>query len=404
MPSRRRLALPLSLLMTIGLLLGVVTPAAAAPTTLNAILTGAEEVPGPGDPNGAGTATVTVDPVAGTLCYTYSVGALANVTGAHIHEAPPGVAGPIQVGLTLPDTTGTMTDCADTADYNAAELPTPTAVTAFLADLAANPQKYYVNVHTSPFSEGAIRGQLNNPRLCGTVTRSAADVISIGTTVVPASILAADAALAAQLNAAATAAASVCVDATYNPSGTVLTAANLDATFTLCAAVTATGSGATRAFTVGGLAIPATQLSASETAALELALVNRANACVNLVIVDTVITSVSGHVDVCVTVGARSATSITLDGVAIPLGTGSTVPAAVTTGTTLAVRVAVSDGVVTITTTTLSGCTTVTPSAAALPDTSVEAGAPAPALLIGIGVVYLLGAVTLLARRGRFAA
>lgn len=397
MPRPRSLALPLSLLMTIGLLLGVVTPVAAAPTALTAVLTGAAEAPGPGDPDGTGTATVTVDPAAGTLCYTVNVVDVAAATGAHIHEAPPGVAGPIQVSLTLPDLSGNAADCADAADYNPAELPNAAAISAFLADLAANPQRYYVNVHTAPFPAGALRGQLSNPRLCGTVTRTTAGVISVGGTVVPSGAV--SAAVLAQLTAAASAAASVCLDATYDASGGVVTAINLDATFTLCATVAATGSGATRAFTVGGFAIPAAQLSASEAAMLELALLNATNPCANLVIVDSAVTDVSGHVDACVTVGAVTSTSVTLDGIAIPFGAGSTIAAQVLQGATLAVRVEVNGAAVTFSATTLAGCTASAPAASLLPNTSVDAGTPVSALLTGLATLQLLGALALTARR-----
>jgi len=400
MPRPRSLALPLSLLMTIGLLLGVVTPVAAAPTALTAVLTGAAETAPGGDPDGTGTATVTVDPAAGTLCYTINVVDVAAATGAHIHEAPSGVAGPIQVSLTLPDNSGNAADCADNpADYNAAELPNAAAISAFLADLAANPQKYYVNVHTAPFPAGAVRGQLSNPRLCGIVTSTTAGVISVGGTVVPSSAV--SAAVLAQLTAAATAGASVCVDATYDASGTVVTAVNLDATFTLCATVAATGSGATRAFTVGGFAIPAAQLSASEAATLELALLNGVIACANLVIVDSAVTDASGHAVACVTVGAVTSTSVTLDGIAIPFGAGSTIAAQVVQGATLAIRVEVNGAAVTFSATTLAGCTASAPAASLLPNTSVDAGTPVPALLTGLGTLHLLGALALTARRRR---
>lgn len=128
---------------------------------------------------------------------------------------------------------------------------------------------------------------------------------------------------------------------------------------------------------------------------------NQANACVNLVIVDSAVTDVSGYVEVCATVGAVTTTSVTLDGVAIPFGAGSTVAAQATQGATLSVRVEVNGAAVTFSAVTLSGCA---PSAAALPNTSVEAAAPATAVLIAIGMVFLLGAVSLTARRGRSAA
>ena len=147
---------------------------------------------------------------------------------------------------------------------------------------------------------------------------------------------------------------------------------------------------------MGGVAIPAAQLSASEAAALELALANSANACVNLVIVDSAVSDVSGHVEACVTVGAVTSTSVTLDGVAIPFGAGSTIDSRITQGATLSVRVEANGSAVTFTAVTLAGCA---PLAAALPNTSVDAGAPISVLLTGLGTLHLLGAVALTARR-----
>jgi hypothetical protein len=379
------------------MLVAVVTPAAAAPTTLSAVLSGLAEVP-IADPDGAGTASVTADPEAGTLCYTVTATNIdLPVTMAHIHEGAAGTApaSNIRVHFTaaVGDADGTFNGCAaNPADYS---LPAGQTVQQFLTALVTNPSNYYVNVHNATYPAGAVRGQLGNTRLCGTVARNATTgVITVGATVVPAAATSAQ--VAALLTAAASANASVCVDVTYNAAGGVLSAVNVDATFTLCAAVTATGSGATRSFTIGGVAIPAAQLSAAEAAALELALTNQTNACLTLVIVDSALTSVAGYVDVCATVGAVSTTSVTLDGVAIPIGAGSNVSTDIRQGMTLTLRVNVDDTAVTITGTTLTGCTA--PSAGALPDTSVAASAPASALVIGFGMVFLLGGILLIRR------
>ena len=112
------------------------------PTTL----TGAEEVPGPGDPDGTGTATLRVNPGQKQICYTLTVSNIAPATGAHIHEAPPGRAGPIVVGL-QPPADGSSKACA--------------TVTRELAlEILKRPSDYYVNVHNGPFPRGAVRGQL----------------------------------------------------------------------------------------------------------------------------------------------------------------------------------------------------------------------------------------------------
>jgi len=96
--------------------------------------------------SGSGNITVVVDPPKGTACYIMNVGALENVTAAHIHIGGPGENGRPVVPLEAPEG-GTSGGCAPVA----AELS---------AALLANPGGYYVNVHTRAFPGGAIRGQL----------------------------------------------------------------------------------------------------------------------------------------------------------------------------------------------------------------------------------------------------
>jgi hypothetical protein len=113
---------------------------------LTAELTGAAEVPGPGDPDGKGMAQVTVDPTKLEVCHKLTVSGTAPAAAAHIHRAAAGQAGPPVVPLTMP-ATGSSEGCS--------------TVTAELAtDLLANPQNYYVNVHTPEHPPGAVRGQL----------------------------------------------------------------------------------------------------------------------------------------------------------------------------------------------------------------------------------------------------
>ena len=119
------------------------TPPAAQAATTNekAEMTGAEEVPGPGDPDGKGTATVVVDDAANTVCFELTYSGLGKVTAAHIHTGAKGVAGPPAVTLK-----------GDKGCVNA----DPTTVKAIRDD----PGSHYVNVHTDEFPKGAIRGQL----------------------------------------------------------------------------------------------------------------------------------------------------------------------------------------------------------------------------------------------------
>jgi hypothetical protein len=112
----------------------------------NVAMTGAAERPGPGDPDGAGTATFRVNAGQGRVCYTLSVSNIDPATAAHIHRAPPTAAGPVVVGLTAP-TSGSSSGCADVER-------------ALAQELIRNPGAFYVNVHNAAFPAGAIRGQL----------------------------------------------------------------------------------------------------------------------------------------------------------------------------------------------------------------------------------------------------
>lgn len=114
---------------------------------LQTTLTGAAEVPGPGDPDGAGTARITVNPGKAQVCYNLRVSNIATATMAHIHEGGPTVAGPVRVTLGTPNAAGTSSGCV--------------TVTRDLAlEILKDPADYYVNVHNAQFPGGAVRGQL----------------------------------------------------------------------------------------------------------------------------------------------------------------------------------------------------------------------------------------------------
>jgi hypothetical protein len=117
----------------------------AIPTILSAQMTGEQEVP-PGDPDGFGLAFVITEPP-NRICYVITAFNIAPPNAAHIHFGPPGVAGDIVVPLE-PPTMGFSKGCT-------------TADPALVANIAANPSLYYVNVHNVPYPAGAIRGQLS---------------------------------------------------------------------------------------------------------------------------------------------------------------------------------------------------------------------------------------------------
>ena len=133
----------------------VVSVVAVAPSSMadggrpfTVSLTGSAEVPGPGDPDGSGTAELRLNPGLGEVCFSIEVEDIAlPATAAHIHVGSAEVAGPVVVGLVAPDATGTSSACV-AADRE------------LVRAIIGNPDNYYVNVHTSEFPPGAVRGQL----------------------------------------------------------------------------------------------------------------------------------------------------------------------------------------------------------------------------------------------------
>jgi hypothetical protein len=110
-------------------------------------LTGAAERPGPGDPDGTGTAEFRINPGQGRICYTLTVAHIDPATAAHIHRAPPTAAGPVVVPLEAP-ADGSSEGCA-------------TVDRALAQEMIRDPGAFYVNVHNAPFRPGAVRGQLS---------------------------------------------------------------------------------------------------------------------------------------------------------------------------------------------------------------------------------------------------
>jgi hypothetical protein len=101
-----------------------------------------------GDPAGFGSATVILKG-ATTLCFAILMSNLETPTAAHIHEAPAGVNGGVDVTLSVPATgnPGAASGCI-------------TVDSAKVTDIRNNPSKHYINIHTTGFPGGAIRGQL----------------------------------------------------------------------------------------------------------------------------------------------------------------------------------------------------------------------------------------------------
>jgi hypothetical protein len=136
----------------IGALAAIATADAGRPLSATP-LTGAAEIPGPGDPDASGTADVRLNQGQGTVCFSVS---WTNVDGTvfagHIHRGSADVAGPILVTLFSGSFAGTdaTSGCVEDVD------------TALIKEIRQDPTAFYVNVHSSPaFGGGAVRGQLS---------------------------------------------------------------------------------------------------------------------------------------------------------------------------------------------------------------------------------------------------
>lgn len=138
----------LALALGVAGTLAVSTLALAAETTLTADLAGVTEGANPGDPDGSGSATIVIDPDAGTACWTLEVADIEPVTQSHIHVGAEGVAGDVVVPLDVDGFDGSSEGCTDGQDA------------ATLQAILDDPAGYYVNIHTADFPAGAIRGQL----------------------------------------------------------------------------------------------------------------------------------------------------------------------------------------------------------------------------------------------------
>lgn len=133
-------------LFTMFLVFGAVSGYAQTFTTTMA---GSRE-PAGGDLAGRGLAVITFN---GSNVYYYLwVQGIASPSSAHIHGGLEGVSGGVLIGLSP-----TWTNVATNTYVASGSLAVDSGTTG---PILQNPAGYYVNVHNSPFPNGAIRGQL----------------------------------------------------------------------------------------------------------------------------------------------------------------------------------------------------------------------------------------------------
>ncbi|HEY8605209.1 CHRD domain-containing protein [Tsuneonella suprasediminis] len=120
--------------------------ASATNMTYHANLTGAQEVGG-GDADGTGKASITISDNFDQVCWDlHDIHNIGTVTAAHIHYGAAGTNGPPVFTLTKSNE-GTWKGCSEGAEWTQNRIQ-------------GNPQQFYVNIHTTAYPNGAIRGQL----------------------------------------------------------------------------------------------------------------------------------------------------------------------------------------------------------------------------------------------------
>lgn len=159
--TRRMIAIPVATVMAAGIGAGAFAvglsaargapEAVTADTTFSASMDGQQEISpagvgGAGDPDGSGSAEVTVDTATDEVCVEVSFTDVEPIQAMHIHRGQAGVNGPVVV------------DFAPTPGPGPFDICVPGGAVA--DEIAANPLSFYLNAHTVLFPAGAVRGQL----------------------------------------------------------------------------------------------------------------------------------------------------------------------------------------------------------------------------------------------------
>ena len=99
------------------------------------------------DPDGTGSASLTLNQGHGQICYDVALDGLGVVSGLHIHAAADNaIVVPLDADAVLTD--GSAKGCVNGIAKN------------LIKAIRQHPEQYYVNVHTEEFTAGAIRGTL----------------------------------------------------------------------------------------------------------------------------------------------------------------------------------------------------------------------------------------------------
>lgn len=151
-PITRLLAVALAIGLLAALTVGTAAAASDNATRVYLIaMDGAQEAPGPGDSDASGGAILIVNPNNDTVCFLMRWSGIDGVvTASHIHNGPAGSP----AGVVVPLFTNASFDGSDMTRGCVTDNGWSDAINA-------NPAGFYVNVHSTVFPPGAIRGQLD---------------------------------------------------------------------------------------------------------------------------------------------------------------------------------------------------------------------------------------------------
>ena len=99
-----------------------------------------------GSPKGFANASFRIDTKSNRICYKVAITDLAGVVAGHIHTGAKGIDGGVAVAL-------------DPAKFNSGTTCIKVPATV-INDIVMNPSMYYFNLHSTKYSDGAVRGQL----------------------------------------------------------------------------------------------------------------------------------------------------------------------------------------------------------------------------------------------------
>ena len=151
--QRSSLVRPFAFLSLAALSLVACNDATKGQTLFHATLSAANEVPARGSAaNGAAGFTLDGDRV----LYSIEANQIDNITASHIHSGAAGANGPVRVFLFQGPTTGAVNGRLVEGSFSAADV-TGISFEALLAEMQAGTA--YVNVHTTQFPGGEMRGQ-----------------------------------------------------------------------------------------------------------------------------------------------------------------------------------------------------------------------------------------------------